>query len=224
MIKITFCQESKLGYTTKVMQYQHLYSVFKKSKLIQVKKGQIIPSTSIYSIKNGFVLLTAKNNVEKVYLILKKRELFPVVQVFNTVSDKLNFKAHTNCQLLSISKTSFLKELGKNPKVAIDFIYYLVNYLDMYIDRVTNLEIEGARKKIAYRLLSFKDRFGGKTTEGILIDIPLTHKLIANSLNLSRETVSREFSELEQEDIIQISHKKIIIKNYKALVRLTSYN
>ncbi len=206
------------------MQYQHLYKIFKKSKLIHVKKGQFIPSTSIYSIKNGFVLLTAKNKAEKVYLILKKGELFPVVQLFNNVSDKLNFKAHTDCQLLSISKTGFLKEVGKNPKVAMDFIYYLVNYLNMYIDRVTNLEIDGARKKIAYRLSFFQDRFGEKTAKGILIDIPLTHKLIARSLNLSRETVSREFSKLAKANIIQISSKRMIIKNSKALTKLASYN
>lgn len=218
MIKITLCQEGKLGYTLEVMQYQHLYKLFKESQLIQVKKGEIIPPTSIYSIKNGFVLLTAKN---KVYLILKKGELFPVARIFSTVSNILSFKAHTDCQLLSLPKTNFSKAVWKNPKVALEFIYYLINYLNMYIDRVTNLEIEGARRKIAYRLLFFKDRFGKKTTKGILIDIPLTHLLIASSLNLSRETVSRELSRLEQEAIIKISYQKIIIKNSKKLARLT---
>jgi CRP/FNR family transcriptional regulator len=55
-------------------------------------------------------------------------------------------------------------------------------------------------------------RFGTKTDDGLLIDVPLRHQDIASSINSSRETTSRELGALVQKGIIAKSGTRIVLK------------
>jgi CRP/FNR family transcriptional regulator len=59
------------------------------------------------------------------------------------------------------------------------------------------------------------NRFGKKTPEGLLINVPLRHQDIASSINASRETTTRELTALE---------RKELLTNRQSLITLVDLN
>jgi CRP/FNR family transcriptional regulator len=67
-------------------------------------------------------------------------------------------------------------------------------------------------------LLEFSKKYGKEDAKGILIALPLSREGIANYIGVTRETVSRKLSMLQEEGIIElIGNKKILLLNKKAL-------
>jgi CRP-like cAMP-binding protein len=78
--------------------------------------------------------------------------------------------------------------------------------LEMYrihSERILNLEYRSVRERLISFLLTMSHRFGKKTTEGLLINVPLRHQDIASSINASRETTTRELAALERKELTQ---------------------
>jgi CRP/FNR family transcriptional regulator len=93
----------------------------------------------------------------------------------------------------------------------------LARQFRVFADRVDNLEYKHASERVAYRLLFLASRFGIRSGSTIAIDVPLTHETFANSINLARETVSRQIEKLEKAHIIQSKPHQFIILDVPAL-------
>jgi CRP/FNR family transcriptional regulator len=91
-----------------------------------------------------------------------------------------------------------------------------------YSDRLDNLEFNKASDRVIYRLLFLASRFGIREGNDIRIDLPITHEILANSVGLARESVSREAEKLEKANLIQRAGQNIVIKDVDVLVRKVS--
>jgi len=79
-----------------------------------------------------------------------------------------------------------------------------------------NISIE---KKLAAKIYALSRDYGIETSNGILIDLPLTVTNIAEMLGTQRETISRSLKKLVQEKLIVYEKKKILIKNLEEIAR-----
>jgi CRP/FNR family transcriptional regulator len=87
----------------------------------------------------------------------------------------------------------------------------------IHSERLLNLEYRTVRERLVSFLLTMSTRFGKKTKDGVIIEVPLRHQDIASSINASRETASREIAALERKDLILNKGSHIILKNVDAL-------
>ena len=62
------------------------------------------------------------------------------------------------------------------------------------------------------------DRFGEKTKDGIRIKAPIRHQDIAESVNCSRETASRELAKLNKKGLIGTVDGNICVKEVGKLM------
>ena len=74
---------------------------------------------------------------------------------------------------------------------------------------LTNVSIE---KKVVAKLYSLQRDFGVKTSDGILIDIPLTVTNLSEMLGAQRETISRTLKKLMTNDLIVYKNRRILIR------------
>ena len=117
-----------------------------------------------------------------------------------------------------LTKSDFRKLLAGYPDIAIK----IIGTLD---DRLAHMEhtlqSRGGRSvdaRIASLLINYADTYGTPEGEGILIKLPLSREGMANYLGIARETVSRKFSQLENEQLIRsISKKSILLLDRPAL-------
>jgi CRP-like cAMP-binding protein len=190
--------------------------VFNKNQLIIAPDKN--PS-GVYKIIDGFVVVYGNPvaGKRKIQAILKPGDFFPLVWTIQNKQKNLCFAALTKCTTCFVTKQNFLHVLNTNKKAADEIINMFATYLSMYIDRVDNLECENLQKKLVSRLLFFTSRFGKKVGEGITIEVPLTHSLIAESINVARENVTRELKILKDKKLLSFAKRHLVILNPKKL-------
>ena len=205
---------------------KNFQSIFAKGKKQRYQKKDIIisPTTiseEMYRIEEGFVYGYTRSNKNKkrIQNILKPGEIFPILQPPTGQPGRFYVEALTNVSLLSLPKEGFLKNIYANKKLIEEYINALTGYLNRYTERVENLELETLPKKVAGKLLYFGSHFGEEQGTKVFIELPLTQEFIAESINVSRENISRELSKLVQEKIIEFEGKNLVILNAKKLAK-----
>lgn len=213
------------------MTMSAITDLFKRGTDVRFKKGDLFVSPhdeplGIYQINEGFVYSYSKTMTHKkrIQMILKKGDVFPISLAITNDSARntMYVQALTDGSARMIKKKSFLDFINSSHIAALEIISVLLIYLRIYVDRVENLEEDTVREKLKKRILFFASRFGVNEGKTIRIDLPLTHKLIAESISVSRENVSRELKALEKAKIISFKDRQLFIIDSKRLKKLAS--
>jgi len=202
-----------------------LTKLFQQGKTIQFKKNYLFISPKkvpegIYQITDGFIFSYSQSATKKrIQTILKKGDIFPLAWFMNNSSARKDMfvQALTDGKAQLIEKEIFLDCINKSHIATLEIVDVLLMYLSVYVDRVENLEEDTVRDKLTTRLIYFANRFGIKDGQNILINIPITHKLIAESISVSRENVSRELKALENEKVIAFKERQMVILDIERL-------
>ena len=204
---------------------------FEKGQPLVFEKGEVIVGNEdipngIYYIDSGYVKTysISDNGDEYLHAILAHGELFPIIWAYlGSKPDHLFYEAITTSTVWRISRESFNHYIQLDMKLSYEMSLQLARQCSIYIDRIDNLEYKKASERIAYYLLSLASRFGSRNDDNeMVIDAPVTHEIFGNSINLARESVSREMERLKEEDVIAQYNHTILIKDLSALTERLS--
>lgn len=182
------------------------------------KKGEIIlqpdnSSDGIYFIHKGYIRaysLTEWGD-EKLYLIYKHGEILPIFWVFDDLPLTKYYEALHDVTVFKSSKQDFFQYLQNDPEALSELMEKMNDVLHVLTDRIDCLEYTNAYARLVMRLLYLAKRFGERQGKEVIIKAPLTHKDIANSIAMTRETASRQFEKLEKKGIVGYKNHTIII-------------
>lgn len=203
-----------------------LSSFFKKTgKELFLNKGTVIVDcndevpSGIFFLKKGFVkaFSLSERGREHVHIIYKAGEIFPARWAFGATKGGLTYIAITDVEVLKVDKAALTDYLDKNPQELHEALSYINMILDIFVNRVNDLEHNIAYLRVAARLVSLAKRFGKAEDGGVLIEAPLTQQEIAASLSLTRESVSREMGKLIEKQIIEYHDQLLFIKDLNML-------
>lgn len=189
-------------------------------KICAFKKNQFI--TQAFEPLNylGIVLegsIEIQNNLESGKLInilyKNKSDVFGGAMVFSKdYNGQFNITAKEACVLLLIDKQSVLEVLFKDSVIA-------SNILDLFSKEIISLNkkivlysYSRIQEKVAYFLLQ-----NIQSNASPVIQLPYSKKALAEYLNVSRSTLSRELKELSNQGILEINHKTIRVLNMHQL-------
>lgn len=208
-----------------------LADLFSGSKTVKFKKGAIIlnaeeNSREVYLIEKGFVKtysLTEDGN-EKLHVIYRPGELFPILRALKNLQMGIFCEAITDVELRDVPKGKFIQFIKQNPEALTELLDEVLRIFDIFVERVENLEITKSYPRLVARLLSLGDQLGKKQGRGVIINAPLTHKDIAASVNMTRETVSRDFEILEKKGLVKyLGHAILLIDTEKLKKELSAH-
>ena len=192
--------------------------LFTTGKKISFKKGSFFMSPKkkplgVYLLTEGFIVSYSKSeeNKRRIQTILKSGDSFPLAWAIHDVNNDFYLEALTDGNAYLLDKQYFLDQINNNHKLTLEMIMVLLSYLTMYTERVENLELTTVKEKLISRILFFVDRFGVTEGKQVVIDLPVTHKLIAESINVSRENITRELKILEKEKIISFRNRLLVV-------------
>lgn len=201
-----------------------LSSFFSRQKLLTFRKGEIIlmpdeTPRGIFFIREGHVRVYSLTEWgdEKLFVIYKQQEIFPLFWVFDKNPIKRFYEAMDDVELLCAPTEDFLSYIKSNPDSLMEFTYKIAGIFYVCLDRIDTLEYINAYPRLIARLLYLTKRFGEKRGNKLLISIPLTHKDIATSISMTRETVSRELEKLEKKNLIKYVNHQIVVNDIKKL-------
>lgn len=190
---------------------------FKKGEHIIAQDAQ---PDGVYYISTGYVKIysISGNGDEYIHILYGSGELFPLVWAYLGIHpESLYYEALSDCTVWRISREWLLHFITTRPHISYALTVQLAHQFRILGDRVDNLEYKKASERVAYRVLLLASRFGVKDGKSIIIDPPITHEIFANTINLARESVSRELEHLEQEGVICRKGHKILIHDVHKL-------
>jgi len=204
---------------------QKLQNFFAKGKPFHYKKGETILRggdfpQGIYYLKKGFAKLSSisKEGKELTLVLYKSDEFFPVVWTFfGQRASIYSFETLTECDIARMPREVFLEFLTQNPDVFMDIVKHIITRFQVALRRMQYLTFGNASAKLASILLICGKDYGTEKNNEIEIQIPLTHKDIANLVGVTRETVSLELKKFEKMRLIGYNSRYIVIRDEKAL-------
>lgn len=170
---------------------------------------------SLYILLKGRVKISkvSPEGKEKILAIIKPGGYFGEMALVDGRARSAMAQTLEPSQLLAIGQNELRDIFARHPGIAIKMLGELSLRL-----RETNRQLKEAvfhntRERLWHELKHLA-RSNGKTIEGgTLLDIQLTHRELGEMIGASRETVTRLLGRLQDEGLIKIKGKKIIIKD-----------
>lgn len=178
-------------------------------------KGEIIINgfdgpQGVFLIKKGFVkaYTISKDGQENLLLIHDQDEFIPLIWALDGAhTEGLFYQAMSDVTVLRTSKEKLRSAMEENIWLSQEILKQSVNIITTYAQRIQTLEFRTARERLISELLNLTEMFGKAHGNEVLIDAPITHQDIADSINMTRETASRALGLLFEEGLVkQVDH------------------
>jgi len=193
------------------------------------KKGQMLffegdVSDKFYIINHGKIKVFkyTKEGKEQILYVLSEGDFIGDLSLLKKGKFDFNAEALEDVSACILTKDDFDKIVKKVPEISLRILENIHDRLVSLENLVQTLSTKDIEARIAGLLLRFGSEYGialGKTVE---IDMPLSREEMANYIGITRETMSRKLSLMEEEGMIElVGNKKIIIKDTEMLQDLT---
>ena len=117
-----------------------------------------------------------------------------------------------------IPKDLFMGILQKDTQLSLEMMKLLSDDLRKAELQITHLAQKPVRERVAEALLFIKETYGFEA-DGKTIDVQFSREDLANIVGTATETVIRLLSELNKDEIIHLTGKKIEILNLQKLLK-----
>lgn len=174
----------------------------------------------VYLIKKGFVKAysVSQGGHGNLLLVHEAGEFIPLPWALDGEhTTGLFYEAMTDVTVLRASKEKLRNAMGNNTWLSQEILKQAVCIITVYTQRIQTLEFRSARGRLIAELLYLAERFGKPQGTGILINAPLTHQDIADSINMTRETASRALEVLFKEGLMSQKDHLLSVQNLHEL-------
>ncbi|MDF1507249.1 Crp/Fnr family transcriptional regulator [Robertmurraya sp. DFI.2.37] len=202
---------------------QSLQIIDKRIKKMSFNKGDKIISEyerakGVFFVHSGMVKLTKQNEQgnELIVCMKKKGDIFAEACLFNY--GDLTYPATGTMikpgEIYFLSTEDFEQELLLNPELAVQMIRYMGETLRDLTSIMRDIALLDVYTKTMKMLERLAEKFGANRCNRMYIELPLTIQEFSTLIGTSRESVSRVFSKLRKEGLIDIKQKHIIITDW----------
>jgi CRP/FNR family transcriptional regulator len=215
-----------------------IFSVLDSDQLVEVtssiirrkyKKGQIIffegdVSDKFYIINGGKIKIFkyTKEGKEQILYILSEGDFIGYLSLLKKGRFDYNAEALEDVNVCMLTKDDFDKIVKRTPEISLRILESLHDRLVSLENLVQTLSTKDIETRIATILKNFAREFGKEEAKGIVIEMPLSREEMANYIGVTRETMSRKLTSMEDDGIIElVGNKKIIIKDLQLLEELS---
>ena len=173
------------------------------------------PAERVYFLMKGAVKLSRvyESGEEITVALLRENSIFGVLSLITgQKSDRFyHAVAFIGVELLSAPIEQFQRSLEENPDLSRLMLQGLSSRIlqtEMMIETLAHRDM--ASRLVSFLLILCRD-FGIPGSNGVTIDLKLSHQAIAEAIGSTRVTVTRLLGELRQDELITITKKKITV-------------
>lgn len=158
--------------------------------------------THVYFIEQGRVRMfyECEHGEDIMVHIFKEDSFFPIIQILSNTRNMFTCEAMNTVHVRIAPKEAVLTFLKRQPDVLYDLTTRLSSGLVSLSETMCQMFFSSAQQRILNFLSVYVRRFGVDNGERfVTVPFVLKHKEIADSVGLTRETVTRELKKLEKE-------------------------
>ncbi len=167
----------------------------------------------MYVILSGKVkvIQATEDGKEVILAIHRAGDFFGEVSLIDNKTMPAIVVAKEASMVAIISKGAFYSLLHSQGKVLDILLQILCSRLRDSWERIQLLSFTNASQRIKMLFASLAGEYGGKTKEGTLLNINLTHQDIADMAGVARETVTRAIDKLNKDGEIRVLKNRSIL-------------
>jgi CRP/FNR family cyclic AMP-dependent transcriptional regulator len=209
---LPFLQDLDAGYLESTIP------LFQKRK---VKMGSIIffegdEGDEFYIIESGLVKIYSFDGAKTVILaFIREGNYFGEMALIKPgLLRSATAETLEATDLYVLRRRDFEQLLAKNNKMALQMLWFTMERLRNANEQIQDLTFLNARERILKILLRLSKEHGTLLASGEMqINLKLTHQQIADLVGAVRETASKILQELQEEGLITVDQKKIVLKD-----------
>jgi CRP/FNR family transcriptional regulator, global nitrogen regulator len=177
------------------------------------------PDDQLYFLLSGTVRLYKiyGEYKEATTALLKEGGIFGKLSLVEGRWQDVFAEAVTEVRVASVQKASIERVIKSNPGFALKLFSSLSERLRQSDEVIESLLHREVATRLATLLLNLSERFGEEDTNGVVLDVRLTHQDLANMIASTREAVSKVMSEFQRTGFIEVRNRKIVLLDRDAL-------
>ncbi|MCU0334858.1 MAG: Crp/Fnr family transcriptional regulator [Chitinophagaceae bacterium] len=209
---------------------EHLDEISNSKTCSVYKKGQVVfheggHPFGIYCVNKGKIKLSIIGDEGKEQIVRMARDGDVLGYRSMLVNERYNATATVleDSQICFVPREVFMRTLKSDNSLSFEVMKLLSNQLREAEVKLTHLAQKPVRERLAETLLFLKETYGFEP-DSTFIAVQLTREEIANLVGTATETAIRLLSELNREEVIELSGKRIAIKDMRELARVANLN
>jgi CRP-like cAMP-binding protein len=190
-----------------------------------IKKGEVIFEegenvNGIYCIKDGVCKLTklSPNGKDHIVKLVTKGELLGQRSMISDEPVNLSAVALEDMQVCFIPKTEVMGFFDKNNQFSMNVMKTICGDLKEADHHMVNLAQKTVKERLAETLLYLHDTFG--QNEDNTLKVQLSRDELASMIGTATESCIRLLSDFNKLGLIELTGKKILLKDINKLKRL----
>jgi len=179
-------------------------------------------ASGVYVVRSGLVSIgkyASKGWEKRVLRFLAVGEMFGVEPVF-LEREPINAefaKAIVESSLVFFERSNILAFSKQHPRLFADLCRWLSREVIMLEFKLTREAVESMDRNLALLLMALANKYGEKTAEGIVLDLPISRQTMAEMLGISIETLMRALKRFRERNLIATSQSQITIIDFESL-------
>ncbi len=168
---------------------------------------------TFYLIISGSVAIfrIAPDGRETILSILKERDFFGEMSVFDTAVRAASVRTLTEVEVGAIERSDFLALIDRSPRIGRLLVIALSDRLRAANALISATASQDIRSRLASLLLNLMSSFGEEVPTGTRISLRLTNQEMANMIGTTRETVNRTLNRFWDERMIDMRTSHVIV-------------
>lgn len=201
--------------------------LFEDGKRYNCEKGQLLVSPNeaprgVFYIHYGYIRIydISVEGEYQVIAISGPGDIFPLYWALGEEQRQLFYEAMCPMEFSILPKAEFKMQVENNVTLLKTALARVLKSYRHSQERIQNLELRTARERLAFRLLFLAKYLGHARGGELIIDVPITYQDLAESLNMTRETVNRVMRGFITGGLVRRSGTRLTIHKPKALVAI----
>jgi CRP/FNR family transcriptional regulator len=198
--------------------------------MLSHRKGQILyyegaKPLGIFCINTGVVKVykTASNGKEQIIHLAKRGDFLGYAALLGEENHTHSAMIIEDAKICFVPREVFLTSLTKNNEFSQRITKQLSHELGVMEEKLTDASQKNIRERLAFLLLQLANSYGVEGNGSQKINLALSREEIAGMVGTATESVIRLLSEFKKDGLIELDGKKILLKDKKALARLSDF-
>lgn len=179
-------------------------------------------SLGFYFLRSGKarIFRTGHDGREQTFRLVHAGDTFGEVPVFDFGRNPATVEALEAAEVVLIPSTSFVHLLQRQPSVAMELLKHFARRLRSFTELVEQISLQTVQSRLARYLYQLAREEGEHSGEGIIVPREITQQDLASLVGSVREVVSRTLKVMEEDGIVEVRRRDILIRDIEMLKQL----
>jgi len=180
------------------------------------------PADAFYVIVEGRVRLSqlTPEGHQVIIHIMGPGDGMGIIVALSNTTYPLSAEAISDCRALKWGYEATISLMEQYPRLALNGLRLVAGRFRELQQRYRELSTERVEQRVARALLRLARQTGRRTSEGVLLDLPLSRQDLGEMTGTTQYTVSRILSSWEQQGLIGTGRERVVVRDTHGLVSI----